>query len=127
MRVNLQNRPDLYKQTPEMTALARAVLIPEGVYQAELVDVQPFTNSFGQRMGLVFAVIEGDQVGTRLMESAALTGKGKLADLVAGMGELRGLAENELRGMIGNRCRIMVKHGETRSGRRFASIVSTFR
>lgn len=110
-----------------MPHVAHAVLIPEGVYEAELVDVQPFTRTFGPRMGLVFEVVGGEHAGTRLMESAALTGNGKLAELVAGMGELRGLSERELRGLIGHRCRIMVRHGETRSGTKFASIAGTFR
>ena len=110
--------------TPE---IVRAELVPEGVYQARLADVQPFASSFGPRIGLVFELIEGDQAGTRLMESAALTGKGKLAELVAGMGEICGLSVDGLRGLVGHSCRIMVKHGETRSGRRYASIARTFR
>jgi hypothetical protein len=112
---------------PEMPTAARAVLIPEGVYQARLADVQPFTNAFGKRIGLVFEVAEGDQAGTTLMESAALSSKGKLADLVAGMGEMRGLSEDGLRGLIGHRCRIMVRHGATKAGTPYASIVRTLR
>ena len=108
VRVNLQNRSDLYGKRPEKPTAARAVLIPEGIYQVRLVDVQSFTNAFGKRIGLVFEVTEGEQAGTVLMESAALSANGKLADLVAGMGELCGLSEDGLRGLVGRTCRILL-------------------
>lgn len=127
VRVNLQNRSDLYGKKPEMPTAARAVLIPEGIYQVRLADVQSFTNAFGKRIGLVFEVTEGEQAGTVLMESAALSANGKLADLVAGMGEMCGLSEDGLRGLVGRTCRIMVRHGATKAGTQYASIARTLR
>lgn len=113
--------------TPTLPQDARPVLIPVGTYEAVLVDVQPFDRVFGRRMGLVFEVAAGDHAGTRLMESAAMSSRGKLAELVAGMGELRGLSEDGLRGLIGRRCRIMVRHSATKAGTPYASIAATMR
>ena len=47
MYVNIQNRSVLYKNT-------EPVLVPEGVHEAELVEVKEFSNAFGNRVGLVF-------------------------------------------------------------------------
>lgn len=106
-------------------ASGRVVLIPEGVYPARLADVRPFTGAFGPRVGLTFELTEGDQAGVTLMESAALTVNGKLAALVAGVGELRGSPEAELRRLIGRRCLVEVRHGSTKAGTPYASIVRT--
>lgn len=121
MPVNLQNRPVLYEKTP--------VLIPAGVYPARLADVTPVaTNPFGQqRIGLVFEIMEGQQAGTRLTETAALSQRGKLGELLAGMGELVGASEASIRRLIGHPCRIMVKHGTTRAGTSYASVAATLR
>jgi hypothetical protein len=106
---------------------AGAVLVPEGVYEAVLVDVQPFDGAHGRRIGLVYETTDGELAGVRLMESAAISGRGKLADLVAGMGEMRGLSEEGLRGLVGTRCRIRVTHGRTRAGTLYAGIAQTLR
>jgi hypothetical protein len=103
------------------------VPVPEGVYEARLVDVQPFDGTHGRRLGLVYEIADGAPAGVRLMESATISGRGKLADLVAGMGEMVGLSEDGLRGMVGTRCRVRVVHGQTRAGTLYASIVQTFR
>ena len=50
--VGIQNRSVLYEAPP-------AALVPEGVYSAELIDVRRFTNSFGDRVGLVFKIDKG--------------------------------------------------------------------
>ena len=44
MGMSIQNRSVLYK-TPE------PVLIPEGVYEAKLVEVKAFSNAFGSNAG----------------------------------------------------------------------------
>ena len=63
MGLSIQNRSVLYK-TPE------PVLVPEGVYEAELVGVKDFSNAFGHRVGLVFRITTGQHEGVELMESA---------------------------------------------------------
>jgi hypothetical protein len=127
VRVSLQNRPDLYGIGPERLPVAGAVLVPESVYEAVLVDVQPFDGAHGQRIGLVYEITDGELAGVQLMESATISGRGKLAEMVAGMGEIRGLSEEGLRGLVGTRCRIRVIHGRTRAGTLYASIAQTFR
>ena len=62
MGMFIQNRSVLYK-TPEL------VLVPEGVYEAELVEVKEFSNAFGNRVGLVFKITTGQHEGVELMES----------------------------------------------------------
>jgi hypothetical protein len=125
--MHVQNRPDLYEAGPERLPAAGAVLVPTGVYEARLVGVQPFDGAHGRRIGLVYEITDGELAGVQLMESATISGRGKLADLVAGMGEMRGLSEDGLRGLVGTRCRIRVIHGRTRAGTLYASISQTFR
>jgi hypothetical protein len=125
--MHVQNRPDLYADHPRRPPAAGAVLVPEGVYEAVLVDVQPFDGAHGRRVGMVYEITDGEPAGVRLMESATISGRGKLAELVAGMGEIVGLSEDGLRGLVGTRCRIRVIHSRTRSGTLYASIVQTFR
>ena len=60
MGMSIQNRSVLYK-TPE------PVLVPEGVYEAELVEVKEFSNAFGNRVGLVFKITTGQHEGVELM------------------------------------------------------------
>lgn len=125
--MHVQNRPDLYEEPPRRPPAAGAVLVPVGVYEARLVDVQPFDGAHGRRVGLVYEIVDGELAGVRLMESATISGRGKLAEMVAGMGEIVGLSEDGLRGLVGTRCRIRVTHGRTRAGTMYASIVQTLR
>ena len=85
MGMSIQNRSVLYK-TPE------PVLVPEGVYEAELVEVKEFSNAFGNRVGLVFKITTGQHDGVELMESAtaSTSPRGKLAELMRGMGRSAG-------------------------------------
>lgn len=121
MQVSVQNRSLLYKEgEPEP--------VPEGLYEAVLVDVRQFTNTFGERVGLVFAIEGGPHDGTELMESAALKGspRGKLCELVRGVGGPDGslLSAREL---IGRHCRIAVRHEATKAGKTYAAIMQTFK
>ena len=81
MGLSIQNRSVLYKTT-------EPVLVPEGVYEAELVGVKDFSNAFGQRVGLVFRITTGQHEGVELMESAAVSTspRGKLVELMRGDG-----------------------------------------
>jgi len=120
MQVSIQNRSVLYGSDG-------AELVPEGLYEAALIDVRPFANAHGQRLGLVFEITAGLYRGLELMESAALTGspRGKLAELIRGMGG----ADYSLasaRDLIGRRCRIAVRHETNRTGKTYAAIAQTF-
>jgi hypothetical protein len=101
------------------------VLVPEGIYDAALIEIRRFTNAFGERAGLVFGIRGGPHAGIELMESAALKNspRGKLAALLRGLGS-DGALSTEL---IGRRCRIAVRHETTRAGTPYAAIVQTSR
>ena len=118
MGMSIQNRSVLYKTT-------EPVLVPEGVYDAELVGVKDFSNAFGQRVGLVFKITTGQHEGIELMESAAVSTspRGKLAELMRGMGRSAG---NPVE-LVGQRCHITVKHESNKVGKRYAAITQTFR
>lgn len=120
MHVTIQNRSLLYKE-------GGPGLLPEGVYGAVLADVRRFSNSFGERVGLVFNIDGGLYHGTELMEAAALkdSPRGKLSELLRGIGGSEGslLAAHEL---IGRRCRIAVRHEASKTGKTYAAILQTF-
>lgn len=120
MQVSIQNRSVLYGQKG-------AELVPEGLYEAALIDVRPFSNVHGQRLGLVFEITAGLYRGLELMESAAVTGspRGKLAELVRGLGGADATLE-AARNLIGRHCRIAVRHESNRAGKTYAAIAQTF-
>ena len=120
MQVSVQDRSVLY-------AAKGAELVPEGLYESALIDVRPFNNAHGQRVGLVFEITAGLHRGIELMESAALNGspRGKLAELIRGMGGADGSLETA-RELIGRRCRIAVRHESNRAGKTYAAIAQTF-
>lgn len=121
MHMTVQNRSVLYAE-------AEPVLVPEAVYEADLVDVRRFSNVFGERVGLVFKIASGPHLGIELMEAAALKAspRGKLAELLRGMGGADGslLTAHEL---VGRRCRIAVRHEATKAGKPYAAIAQTFK
>jgi hypothetical protein len=121
MGLFIQNRSLLYKTT-------ESVLVPEGVYEAELVGVKDFSNAFGQRVGLVFKIASGQHEGVELMESAAVSTspRGKLAELMRGIGRSAG-SPVELAKLVGQHCQIAVKHESNKVGKRYAAITQTFR
>ena len=120
MQVNIQNRSVLYGSRV-------TELVAEGFYEAELIDVLPFANTFGERIGLVFEITAGRYQGSELMESAAVTGssRGKLAELIRGIGgaDVSPLSAREL---IGRHCFIGVRHESNKAGKTFAAITHTF-
>lgn len=103
-------------------------VVPEAVYEADMVDVRRFSNVFGERVGLVFKIATGPHVGVELMEAAALKAspRGKLAELLRGMGGADGslLTAQEL---VGRRCRIAVRHEASKAGKIYAAIAQTFK
>jgi len=118
MVMSIQNRSVLYKNT-------EPVLVPEGIYEAKLVEVKDFSNAFGQRVGLVFKIISGQHEGVELMESATASAspRGKLAELMRGMCRSAG---NPVE-LVGQHCQIAVKHESNKVGKRYAAITQTFR
>ena len=120
MHMSVQNRTVLYGQ-PEPT------LVPEGIHEAELVEVRRFSNVFGERVGLVFRIASGPHLGVELMEAAALKAspRGKLAEMLRGMGGADGslLTAQDL---VARRCRIAIRHEATKAGKRYAAIAQTF-
>ena len=120
-QVSVQNRSVLYaKHDP--------VLVSEGIHDAELIDVRPFESTFGARVGLVFRLVGGDHNGIELMQSAAATSspKGKLADLLHGLGGNDGTLDTA-RALVGKRCRVAVRNATSRAGRSYSAITSTCR
>lgn len=107
-----------------MTAVAAINLVPEGVYDARLVETRAFTNTFGARLGLVFNLEGGKFDGVELMESASAKSspRGKLAELLRGMGSQTTDSAN----LVGQRCQIAVKHEISKTGKRYAAITGTF-
>lgn len=103
-------------------------LVPEAVYEADLVDVRQFANVFGERVGLVFKIASGAHQGVELMEAAALKAspRGKLAELLRGMGGADGTLQ-AAHGLVGRRCLIVVRHESTRSGKPYAAITQTIK
>lgn len=121
MPVNIQNRSFLYKKD-------NLEPVPEGIYAAALVDIRRFTNAFGERVGLVFAIDGGLYHGIELMESAALkdSPRGKLFELLRGIGgaDRSLISAHEL---VGQRCHIAVRHEATKTGKTYAAITQTFK
>ena len=121
MQVIVHNRSVLYAE-PE------PVLVPEAVYEADLVEVRRFSNVFGERVGLVFKIASGPHRGIDLMEAATLKAspRGKLAELLRGMGGADGSLLTA-HSVVGRRCRIAVRHEATKAGKTYAAIAQTFR
>lgn len=117
MVMSIQNRSVLYKTT-------EPVLVPEGVYEAKLVEIKEFSNAFGNRVGLVFKITTGQHEGVELMESAAVSTspRGKLVELMRGLGSAGNPVE-----LVGQHCQIAVKHESNKVGKRYAAITQTFR
>ena len=116
---DIHNSSVLYEAPP-------AALVPEGVYSAELIDVRRFTNSFGDRVGLVFKIDKGAHAGAIIMETAAFNDshRGKLAELLRGLG---GAPLQAGRDVIGRACKISVRHEATKIGKLYAAITQTFK
>jgi len=118
--VAVQNGTVLYEK-------AEPVLIPEGLYLAELIDVRRFANTFGERLGLVFRVSTGRHAGQEIMEAAALSSspRGKLAELLRGLGGGNDPSLLTATDMVGRQCLINVRHEQGRTGRMYAAITHT--
>ncbi|MDA0983514.1 MAG: hypothetical protein O3A06_10875 [Proteobacteria bacterium] len=104
---------------------ARGRKAPEGAYRAELIEARRFSNAFGDRVGLAFKIVKGPHAGVVIMETAALKTdcrRGKLAELLRGLGAAAALAGRDA---IGRHCMIFVRHESTKAGKPYAAISHT--
>lgn len=99
-------------------------LLPEGVYKAKLTQVRAFSSVYGNRVGLVYRVINGPHEGAQLMESAMVSTapRSKLVRFMRGMGG----GDGQPAELVGKVCRINVKHEVGKSGKIYAAITDTF-
>jgi len=118
--VAVQNGTVLYEK-------ADPVLVLEGLHPAELIDVRRMASVFGDRVGLVFRISTGRYAGQEIMEAAALSPspRGKLAELLRGLGGQDDPSLLTATDMVGKQCRIAVRHEQGRSGRVYAAITHT--
>lgn len=99
--------------------------LDDGVYDAELMSVTKFENSFGPRIGFEFELSSGE----RIMKSTAptLSPKSQLLQVVqALMG--RSLMESEIaqgvdgESLVGTRCRLLIAKAQSRAGVWFPAV-----
>jgi len=125
---NIQDRSLLYEQTVDK-ALPAGDLIPAGLYGACLVEVQNYDSAWGERVGFVFRITEGEHTGKRVTLSTAtnLSRMSKLGQTIRGL-LARELADYEIRSgfdpqcLEGTECRILVDEHKTRSGTPYATV-----
>jgi len=105
--------------------LDNADIVMQGIHPARLIKVRRFSNSFGERIGLVFKITGGIFSDTEIMDSASTKSltQGKLRDLLNGLGG-GDLSMIEL--LVGRECFITVKHERDRSGNAYAAISNTY-
>lgn len=106
---------------------AKAVVVPDGTYNATLTNVTQFNNAYGQRIGFEFSLHGEGVEGEKVMRStnAMLTLKSKLAEVINGLlgRELTpaDIAKGfDVEALIGTGCKVLVlsskgKHGATYS------------
>ncbi len=111
-----------------------AKLIPDGTYKAHLVEVKEFTNTFGERLGFVFEIIEGPHQGTQLMRSTAnvIAPKGQLTQMITGLLG-REITEDEaaegfnLQRLVGTDATILVIQSKGKGGMVYSNIERVFK
>jgi len=103
-------------------------LLPAGEYQAQLTDVAPYANDFGERLEFCFTVTQGPHTGAvvKRRTTVRLTPRNKLAETIQALGHeltARELSTGiDLAQLIGARCRITVIHSQDRAKTTYASI-----
>jgi len=125
---NIQDRSLLYKQT-EHTVMPAGELIPPGLYEASLAEVHKYDSAWGDRIGFVFRITEGEHTGKIVTLSTAtnLSRMSKLGQTLHGL-LARELADYEIRDgfdpqcLEGTECRILVDEHKTRSGAPYATV-----
>jgi len=125
---NIQDRSLLYEQTADK-ALPAGEFIPAGLYGACLDQVQKYDSAWGERIGFVFRITEGEHTGKMVSLSTAtnLSRMSKLGWTIRGL-LARELTDNEIRTgfdpqcLKGTECRILVDERLTRCGTRYAAV-----
>lgn len=114
---SIQKGTDLYEIETEN-------LVPEGLHEAELVNVRRFENAFGKRVAFVFRIEDGEHAGAEITDTVAYKPgpKGKLAELMRGVCRV---LPDDLEDLAGVRCRVLVRHDVTKSGKVYESIAMT--
>ena len=122
----IQNRSLLYK-TP--ASMPPSDLIPPGVYHAQLDKVQRFSNAFGDRLGLVFVITEGEHAGevATLSTSLKMSRQSRLGKTMKGLLG-RELSDAELvydykpDKLIGALCQLVLGRAATRAGKPYTTV-----
>jgi len=110
-------------------ALPASELIPAGLYGASLVEVQHYDSTWGERIGFVFLITEGEHTGKKVTLTTAtnLNRMSKLGQTLRGL-LARELTDNEIRSgfdphsLTGTECRVLVDERTTRCGTPYATV-----
>ena len=109
------------------------VLVANGEHLARLVDVFPFSNAHGERLGFAYEIQAGPDAGAILLQSAACSASptSKLAMIVR---DLLGreptedeLAQGIGRELVGVSCRITAREEHNRAGTKYSAVHSVTR
>ena len=107
--------------------------VEPGVHPARLARVVSFSNSYGPRIGFVFA-LDGEQtpgVTITRATSPRLSEASKLAETIEGLTGQKLTASQIEEGidfddLVGLRCRLLVLPGQNKSGKMFANVERVF-
>ena len=125
---NIQDRSLLYEQTAH-TVMPSGELIPSGLYEASLAKVHKYPSAWGDRIGFVFRITEGEYTG-KLVTLSTATNLGRMSKLGQTLHGLlaRELTDYEIRDgfdaqcLEGTECRILVDERTTRNGTPYATV-----
>jgi len=125
---DIQNRSLLYEKT-EPNPLPTTALIPRGVYAAQVDEVRPFSNAWGDRIAFVFQITDGEHSGKRVILSASttLSQRSRLGQTVAALLG-RELAEAEIEGdydpcgLHGIACNLVLGQAATKAGKPYTTV-----
>ena len=110
-----------------------AALVRDGTYKANLTSIQKFANTYGERVGFEFTVLDGRHQGEKVIRSTApqLTRQSKLTEVIEGILG-RPLTEHELTGgidldqLIGKECSILVLQSRSKTGVTYSNVERVF-
>jgi hypothetical protein len=109
------------------------VLVADGEHVARLVEVFPFANAHGDRLGFAYEIQAGPDAGAVVTQSASrgTSPTGKLAEILrALLGRVpteAELAQAAGRQLLGVTCRITTRKERNRAGREYSAVVAVAR